>query len=75
MEKLIEILNEIDDTIDYENEKKLIDARLINSMAVVELVGEIEEEFDVEITASELKPENFNSVEAMMKMITRLRGE
>ena len=53
MEKLLEILEEIDDSIDYENETALIDDHLLNSFAIISLISEIEEEFDVEISASE----------------------
>ncbi len=69
MEKLLEILEEIDDSIDYENEKALIDDHLLNSFAIISLISEIEEEFDVEISASEMTVENFNSAEAIWNLI------
>ena len=69
MEKLLEILEEIDDSIDYENETALIDDHLLNSFAIISLVSEIEEEFDVEISASEMTVENFNSAEAIWNLI------
>ncbi len=74
-EKLLEILNDIDDSIDYENEDKLIDNHLLDSFGIIALVGELEDEFDVSIGAAEMIPENFNSVEAMEKMIKRLQDE
>jgi acyl carrier protein len=69
MEKLLEILEEIDDSIDYENETALIDDHLLNSFAIICLISEIEEEFDVEISASEMTVENFNSAEAIWNLI------
>ena len=69
MEKLLEILEEIDDSIDYENETALIDDHLLNSFAIISLISEIEEEFDVEISASEMTVENFNSAEAIWHLI------
>ncbi|MBQ1922489.1 MAG: acyl carrier protein [Lachnospiraceae bacterium] len=69
MEKLLEILEEIDDSIDYENETALIDDHLLNSFAIISLISEIEEEFDVEISASEMTVENFNSAEAIWNLI------
>lgn len=69
MEKLLEILEEIDDSIDYENETALIDDHLLNSFAIISLISEIEEEFDVEIGASEMTVENFNSAEAIWNLI------
>lgn len=73
MEDLLRILNEIDDSIDWENEAALIDDRLLDSFGVISLVSELEDAFDIELEASEIVPENFNSVEAMWKMIERLQ--
>ena len=73
MEKLMEILMEIDDSIDYENEKALIDDRLLDSFGIITLVAELEETYDIEIEASEMTPENFNSAEAIYKMVVRLQ--
>ena len=64
MEELLDILNEIDDSIDYENEKALIDDHLLDSFSIITLVSELEDHFDIEIDAAEMTPENFNSAEA-----------
>ena len=74
-EELLEILNDMDDTIDYENEQALIDDRLIDSMAVISLVTELEDTFDISISASEIIPANFNSLDAMLAMIERLQED
>lgn len=73
MEELLEILEDIDDTVDWKNEQGLIDRRILDSFGVISLVAELGDTFDIEIEASEIIPENFNSVEAMWKMITRLQ--
>lgn len=73
MEKLMNILAEIDDSIDYANEKTLIDGRLLDSFGVITLVAELEDAYDIEIEASEMTPENFNSAEAIYKMVQRLQ--
>mgnify|MGYP001163108914 CR=1 FL=1 len=54
MEELLEILNEIDDSIDYENETALIDDQLLDSFAIITLVSELEDAFDISIEASEM---------------------
>ena len=64
---------EIDDSIDYENEKALIDDRLLDSFGVITLVSELEEAYDIDIEASEMTPDNFNSAEAIYKMVVRLQ--
>lgn len=73
MEKLMNILMEIDDSIDYEREKALIDGRLLDSFGVITLVSELEEAYDIDIEASEMTPDNFNSAEAIYKMVARLQ--
>ena len=73
METLMNILREIDDSIDYEKEQALIDDRLLDSFGVITLVAELEEAFDIEIEASEMIPENSNSAGAIYKMVCRLQ--
>ena len=73
MDKILEILREIDDGIDYANEKALIDDRMLDSFGVITLVAELEDAFDVTIEAAEMTPVNFNSAEAIWEMIKRLQ--
>ena len=73
MNELLEILNEIDDTIDYETETGLIDDHLLDSFAIISLVSELEDAFDISIDAAEMTPENFNSARAIWEMIQRLK--
>lgn len=73
MEQLLEILREVDDTVDYEAEKSLIDGEIIDSLDLMELISEMEEAFEIEIEMEDIIPENFNSVEAMWALITRLQ--
>ncbi len=75
MNELLEILNEIDDTIDYNEEKHLIDDHLLDSFSIISLVGELEETFDISIEAAEMTAENFNSAESLWAMVQRLQEE
>ena len=73
MEELLEILRDIDDSVDYENETALIDDHILDSFGIITLVGEIEDTFDIEVDAAEMTPENFNSAKALWAMIQRLQ--
>lgn len=75
MNKLINILTEIDDSIEWEKENGLIDDGLLDSFGVISLISELEDEFAINIEAADMVPENFNSAEAMYKMILRLQGK
>lgn len=72
MEELLEILEEIKPDIDFENETGLIADSLLSSLDIIQIVAELSEEFDVEIGAGDIVPDNFNSAEAMWNMIQKL---
>lgn len=76
MEKLYKILEETRADIDFRNSSdKLIDDGILDSFDLITIVGEISEAFNIDISVSELLPENFNSPEAMMAMIQRIQEE
>ena len=49
-EKILEILSGIRSDIDFENSTKLIDDGLLESLDIVSIVGEFNDEFDIEIS-------------------------
>lgn len=75
MEKLIEILEDIQPEVDYRTCRNLIDGHYLDSLAIISLVAELEEEFDITIPTVEIIPENFNSADALWSMILRLQEE
>ncbi|MBR5498169.1 MAG: acyl carrier protein [Clostridia bacterium] len=75
MDELLEILEEINPDIDYSTATKLIDDKMLDSFSIVSLVAEISDVFDIEISPKYLVPENFNSAQAMMKMIETIQEE
>lgn len=75
MEELLEILEEIEAGVDYENCETLIDNGYLDSLSIISLVAEIEERFDVQIPTVEIVPDNFNSAKALWDLIVRLQEE
>ncbi|MBO4266536.1 MAG: acyl carrier protein [Lachnospiraceae bacterium] len=75
MEELKEILNGIHPEVDYETETGLIDRRIFDSFDVITLVGELMDTFDIEITAEQMIPENFNSMQDIWNLVERLMDE
>ena len=75
MDRIIEILKGIHPEVDYEKETGLIDKRIFDSFDVVTVVGELMDEFDIEITAEHMIPENFNSADAIYKLVSSLEEE
>ena len=72
LEEIIEILKEVHAEVDYMSEDKLIDKRIFDSFDVVNVVGELMDAFDVEITAEHMVPKNFNSAQAICKLVESL---
>ena len=74
MERLLRLLHSIRSDIDFEKETALIDKGLIKSLEVLTIFVEIEKEFGVKLPVSKIKPENFNSAEAMWRIIREAGG-
>lgn len=68
-ERVLEILAEINEEIlDYDGDS-LVESGLLDSFQIVDLVGMLEEEFDIEIDAELVVVENFETKEAIMEML------
>jgi len=72
MDKLLEILNSLRPGVDFASQTRIVDDGILDSMTIARLIGLLEDEYDIEFEVTDLVPENFNSVDAMMKMIERL---
>ena len=73
MKELLEILETCCPDVDFEHETALIDDGLLTSLDIVMIVGELNDAYDISITVDELEPENFNSAEAILALVERLR--
>ncbi len=73
MDKLLEILSEVRPDIDFKNETKLIDNGILDSLNIMEIIAEISDAFDVELSPADIVPANFNSAASLWAMIERLQ--
>ncbi len=69
--ELLEILSDLHPDIDFENEDELVTGKILDSFDLVSLVTEIDNAFEIEITAADLLPENFDSLDAITEMVER----
>ena len=74
MEKLLEILQRVRPDVDFKNETLLSDDGILDSMDVVSIISELDDEFGVQVRINELIPDNFNSVEAIWNLIQNLKN-
>ncbi len=72
---LLEILEEMHPDEDFESCDTLVDSKVLDSFDIITLISEINEEFDVTISADKIVPENFNSVDALAELVQSLLDE
>lgn len=75
MKELLAILNNLHPDVDFEKEEALVSGGILDSFDIVSLVTELNSVFDIEITASDLVLENFDSISAMYALVERLLEE
>lgn len=75
MDELLAILEDLHPDVDFETEDSLIDGGILDSFDIVTLISEISENFDVQISAEHIIPENFNSAKALYALIEKLSDE
>ncbi len=69
MEKLMEILKGIKPGTDFEHSKNLVDEGILDSIEIVEIISEIERQFQITIGSEQIDPDNFQSADAIWAMI------
>lgn len=74
-ETIVNILADIADDVDFDTCTTLIDDGILSSLDIIQLIGALNDEFDLSIPATEIVPDNFNSVDAMVAMVKRLSDE
>ena len=75
MDELLAILEEIRPDVDFETEQFLVKDGILDSFDIISMVGALNDAYDIEIQPVDLVPENFNSAEAILALVTRLQDE
>lgn len=71
-QKILKLLQDIDEEIlEFEGEN-LFEAGLLDSFLVIDLVGELEDIFDLEIDAKYVLEENFRTKENIIALMKKL---
>ncbi len=74
-EKIIKMLQEInEDIIDYQGENMLADD-LIDSFGIIQIIANLEDAFDIEIDAADVTTENFGNKNKIFGFIKSLITE
>lgn len=75
MEELLEILRSLKPGVEFDENTKLAENKIFDSLGMISLIAELSDEFDVEIGAMDIVPENFESVKTVWELIERLQDE
>ena len=51
----------------------LVFERILSSLEIIELISELENNFGIKISFEEILPDNFDTVDAIAKMVERLK--
>jgi acyl carrier protein len=62
------------DAAELPNDASLLERGVIDSTGVLEIILFLEGEFGIQVKASEMLPENFDSVNNMVRFVSRLQG-
>ena len=73
MDQLLEILKDVRDDIDFTSATDLIDGNILTSFDIIQIIGAVDDEYDISIPAAEIVPANFNSAEAIYALIQKLK--
>ena len=73
-EKIIEILREVNEEIPGYEGDNLFDAGLLDSLQAVDLVADLEDEFDIDIDAKYVIEENFKTKDAIIALVKKILG-
>ncbi|MCI8894171.1 MAG: acyl carrier protein [Lachnospiraceae bacterium] len=72
---LLEILEELHPDQEFEGINTLVTDKVLDSFDIITLISEINDTFDVVVSADKIIPENFNSVDALCELIRSLLDE
>ncbi len=70
--EVLEILSDLRPDVNFKEEKALVGDGIPDSIDIISIVRELDEEFDITIKPADLIPENFNSAEAISKLVEKL---
>lgn len=75
MEAIYKMLEEIKPEFDFKESKDFIEEGLLDSFDVISLISMIEETYGITIDGLDIVPENFASVDAMVRLIAKNGGK
>ena len=73
-EVVLEILKGIKPTMNLEGVTDIIDGGYLDSLGIMALITELSDRFEFEMDIDWITPENFNSVDAIVALVNRVKS-
>ena len=70
-QEILELLETAAPSVDFAASDRLMDDGLLESLTVVQIIGELSMEYDVDFAFEDLVPENFNSIDSIVSLVER----
>ncbi len=75
MNKIERILKEIKPEVDFSESQNFVEDGLLDSLELIELIENIEDEYQIAIDPMDILPENFSSISQIEAVIVKAGGE
>ena len=73
--KILDILRQIREDVDFENEKELLTGEVLDSFDIISLISLLEEKLKIDIDLVDITDENFNSLDCMCEYLESKEGK
>ncbi len=73
-EKLLAILHDANEDVDFEHETALVDDGIIDSFDINVIIAALDEAYGIHIEVGDIEPENFNSAAAILETVKRYQA-
>lgn len=72
-QEIIAILTELRPEFDFTEDVNYVEQGMLDSFDIVSLVDSLDEKYNISISGSDIIPENFSSIEAIMGIIEKTK--
>lgn len=73
-DEILEILAEAVPSVDFLESDTMMDDGILDSLTIVQIIGELSVEYDIDFVFEDLVPENFNSIDGIVALVERKLG-
>ena len=70
-QEILELLEDAVPSVDFTASDSMMDDGLLDSLTIVQIIGELSMEYDVEFSFEDLVPDNFNSIDSIVALVER----